>query len=374
MALQPGAVFYHPDHLGGVAAQTDPPGVVQAQRTFDPYGASLAEANEPFGFGGKELDSTTGLYDFGARAYDPHLGLFLSPDPAVLAKPEIAIADSQLLNPYAYARNSPTAQVDPDGRLPHILVGAGVGAAFGAGSYLVKAAFTGEFSARGLLASTAGGAVSGAVAAATGGASLLVQGAATGLAGGIAHRAIATGSVSQTLRPAALASDALWGVAGSSVARGFGPAASQVGRTSAKAGLARSSPTLVPGDPCQGVRDASAFLRAQGVPRDIRREVLQTFEQGTIRVRIAGPAEYRIRYYDGVNAAPDGRFLFQTFPAGRDSLAVKPQWNQMTSVQQWQIQPGTTMIEGRAAGQGLGLSGGQTQTYVTNPKTELMKP
>ena len=172
-----------------------------------PTAATSTRRRSPYAFTGKERDPDTGLYDFGARVYDPKLGLFLSPDPALLADPELAIEDPQLLGIYGYARNNPTTHVDSDGRFPHILIGALVGAMIGGGAYLVKAAITKDFSVKGALAATAGGAVAGAVAAATCGASLLVQGAAAGVAGGIAQRGIETGSLSKTLSPKAIALD-----------------------------------------------------------------------------------------------------------------------------------------------------------------------
>ena len=49
--------------------------------------------------------SLLGLYDFGARYYDPLLGRWFNPDPAL-----------QGLNPYVYCGNNPIMYVDPDGR------------------------------------------------------------------------------------------------------------------------------------------------------------------------------------------------------------------------------------------------------------------
>jgi RHS repeat-associated protein len=237
-----GAIYYHHDHLQGVAFETDDRGEVLVETAFDPYGGDLHPTTEPYAFTGKERDADTGLYHFGARAYDPKLGLFLSPDPAVLANPALAIEDPQLLNVYAYARNNPTTHVDQDGRLPHIVIGALVGAVIGGGAYLVKAAITSDFSVKGAIAATAGGAIAGAVAAATGGASLLVQGAVSGVAGGIAQRGIETGSLSKTLSPKAMAVDAALGVAGAGVGKVAAKVASKVAPKvagAAKAAMAR---------------------------------------------------------------------------------------------------------------------------------------
>ncbi len=59
-------------------------------------------------FTGKEKDSETGFYYFGARYYDPSLsGLFLSVDPLADNYPSIS--------PYAYCAWNPVKLVDPDG-------------------------------------------------------------------------------------------------------------------------------------------------------------------------------------------------------------------------------------------------------------------
>lgn len=271
-----GAIYYHHDNLQGVAFETDDRGQVLVETAFDPYGGDLHATTDPFAFTGKERDPDTGLYDFGARAYDPKLGLFLSPDPAVLADPELAIEDPQLLNVYAYARNNPTTHVDQDGRLPHILIGALVGAVIGGGAYLVKAAITKDFSVKGALAATAGGAVAGAVAAATCGASLWVQGAAAGVAGGIAQRGIETGSLSKTLSPTAMAVDAALGVAGAGVGKVAAKVASKVAPKfmgAAKAAIARGRSALR----ASGSAARSAEKAATSVPNRIysARELLR---------------------------------------------------------------------------------------------------
>ena len=38
----------------------------------------------------------------------------------------------------------------------------------------------------------------------------------------------------------------------------------------------------------------------------------------------------------------------------------------MTNITQFKVKLGTTIIEGKAAPQGLGLPGGQTQKYINN--------
>ncbi|ACU91687.1 MAG: hypothetical protein E6494_06775 [Capnocytophaga sp.] len=83
--------------------------------------------------------------------------------------------------------------------------------------------------------------------------------------------------------------------------------------------------------------------------------------------------EYGIRFHDkGLKATANGRYLFETFPASRNSLAIKPEWNNMTDIKQWQIKKGTLLFEGVAAPQG-NLSGGQIQKFVVDdPVTSLI--
>jgi hypothetical protein len=61
-------------------------------------------------------------------------------------------------------------------------------------------------------------------------------------------------------------------------------------------------------------------LKSKGVPRAFRKQVLESFEVETIKVRPASANEYGLRYFDGVNAKAKGRYLFEAFPATRESL------------------------------------------------------
>src|SRR5262249_39061651 len=54
-------------------------------------------------------DQARGLYNYGARFYNPTWGRFISPDEAVQN------FDSQGLNPYAYVLNAPTSRINRDG-------------------------------------------------------------------------------------------------------------------------------------------------------------------------------------------------------------------------------------------------------------------
>jgi RHS repeat-associated protein len=66
---------------------------------------------------GKERDAESGLDYFGARYYASSMGRFMSPDWSVKIEPVpySKLDDPQSLNLYAYARNNPLSNVDPDG-------------------------------------------------------------------------------------------------------------------------------------------------------------------------------------------------------------------------------------------------------------------
>ena len=65
--------------------------------------------------------------------------------------------------------------------------------------------------------------------------------------------------------------------------------------------------------------------------------------------------------------------MFETFPASRQNLALKPEWNQMTYMKQFQVRPNTTIIEGPASSMGVGVEGGQIQKYILD-LNDLLEP
>ena len=101
------AVYPLVDHQGSVRAYAGTDGIVAAYDYY-PYGA-VAEIY-PGGilpderrWQDKELDDATGNYYFGARFYNPLLGMWLTPDPA-----------GQYMNPYGYG-GDPVNLIDPSG-------------------------------------------------------------------------------------------------------------------------------------------------------------------------------------------------------------------------------------------------------------------
>ncbi|MBK8870878.1 MAG: hypothetical protein IPN19_07455 [Elusimicrobia bacterium] len=116
-----------------------------------------------------------------------------------------------------------------------------------------------------------------------------------------------------------------------------------------------------------GAKSAVQFLKDQGISLSRRRDILSTFEIGTIKLRYAGKNEFGIRYFDDLKAGARGHFLFKTFPATREGMALKTEWIQIKSMKQWQIEEGTIIIEGVAAQQGH-WSGGSKQMFILNKR------
>ena len=128
-----------------------------------------------------------------------------------------------------------------------------------------------------------------------------------------------------------------------------------------------------PSSAYDGVRVAAKYLQNAGVPRQYRKQILQSFEIETISMKAAGDNTFGLRFFDDVNAFAKGRYLFPNFgnSVNRVGLALPPKWNMMTSFKQWQIAPGSQYVFGRTASQGGRFTGGNYQMYV-NDLSNLM--
>ncbi|MDY3315908.1 hypothetical protein PG630_01100 [Riemerella anatipestifer] len=107
--------FYHPDHLGSSSYITDKDGNISQHTEYIAFGEVLFDEHKvsrrmPYLFNGKELDSETGLYYYGARYYDARVSLWLNVDPLAEKYP--------FFSPYIYTFNNPIKFIDPDGRDP----------------------------------------------------------------------------------------------------------------------------------------------------------------------------------------------------------------------------------------------------------------
>ena len=90
VAEQRNTYYYHSDHLGSAQTVTDWQGMLYERVEYAPYGdtwidwkTTSAVHTTPFRFTGKEMDSETGLYYYGARYLDPRASSWLSTDPAM---------------------------------------------------------------------------------------------------------------------------------------------------------------------------------------------------------------------------------------------------------------------------------------------------
>lgn len=382
--------YFHSDHLGSTNLVTDENGNVIERTEYKPFGeiyrrevrnpntgqlivGSAAPSVSPYGFTGQRHDSDTGLYFYNARYYDPQLGRFTQPDPIVQA-----FDDPQFLNRYTYVRNNPINLVDPSGNfaflpfLGAVLVKALIGAAIGAGTSIALGAATGQihnWSDVGRLAAV--GAASGAVFMG-GGYAIGAQGLAlSGLTKTVAEFGVATaagalgGGVDSSLQGGsfghgaligAALSGAFYGIAVGSAALAHSPLGERMGNAAlgglkqlANSSAARaiqgalSEGPGVTSEVYAGVRQASAFLKEHGFAREIRKRTLGPLDPKTVGTRLAGSNEYGIRYYDNIKAFARGHWLFDTFPAGRESLAVKFEWNKMLYIKQWHKKIGSRL-------------------------------
>ena len=128
-----GPIYYLTDAMGSVIALADDMGSQVAHFRYDGFGGLREQsgtasdlpalAGGDFRFQGGWLESSTGLYNFRAREYDPRLGTFLSRDPfgPVLTHPERS-------HPYLFANANPHVFRDPTGLfgLPSVSVASAV--------------------------------------------------------------------------------------------------------------------------------------------------------------------------------------------------------------------------------------------------------
>lgn len=113
--------YFHNDAAGSPVLATDAAGEMLWKESYLPYGGKVnnqpASQENSIGFHGKSYDAHTGLSYMTARYYDPVLGRFTGVDPQGF-DPE----SPSSFNRYAYANNNPAKFVDPDGRIPVLIL------------------------------------------------------------------------------------------------------------------------------------------------------------------------------------------------------------------------------------------------------------
>ncbi len=113
---------YYPltNALGSIIALRDASGVSVNQYTYDEWG-NVVDQRETIPnnvrYAGYQYDPETGMYNLGARWYDPSLYRFISPDPHPGDQD-----DPMSLNEYLYVGNNPITRIDPDGEYLETIV------------------------------------------------------------------------------------------------------------------------------------------------------------------------------------------------------------------------------------------------------------
>jgi RHS repeat-associated protein len=116
------------DRLGSARLLLSERGELLGAYNYRPFGEPMGPASGTrpgllsYRFTGQEWDEESGLYNYGARLYDPVTGRFYAPDPAFSPA-----------SPYPLAGSDPLNLVDPDGEFAFIplLIAMGIGAVVG---------------------------------------------------------------------------------------------------------------------------------------------------------------------------------------------------------------------------------------------------
>ncbi len=113
MRASAGVEFLLGDHLGSTSLTVDSLAGNPRELRYYPWGEvrwSSGAIPTDYRFTGQQEVSSIGLYDYGARFYDPQLGRFVSPDTIIPEQQGTKAWDR-----FAYVSNSPIRYIDPSG-------------------------------------------------------------------------------------------------------------------------------------------------------------------------------------------------------------------------------------------------------------------
>ncbi len=229
--------YYVKNAKGDITSLTDQNGIRVVDYEYDAWGnikKSVTLASSPISnldkintrlYGGYWYDATLGSYFMKVRLYDSGIGRFLSRDPLQSG------IDPIDQNPYVYCGNNPISRIDPSGKFWHIVIGAVAGAIIGGAiDAVVQYKTSGSINWKEVGAAAVGGAVAGAIFAATAGAGtsllgMIGAGAIAGAAGGTASYTVSNwGHLSLKGAAKVAGAGAIAGVIGGAIGYGAGKA------------------------------------------------------------------------------------------------------------------------------------------------------
>jgi len=106
--------FRHYDWLGSARFESNMAEAEYGDVAYAPFGEPYSIKNTPYlSFTGQQQDTTTGLYDFLYREYNPTQGRWISPDRSGLSA--VDPSNPQSWNRYAYVTNNPLTLTDVQG-------------------------------------------------------------------------------------------------------------------------------------------------------------------------------------------------------------------------------------------------------------------
>ena len=211
---------YLQDEMGSVVRLLEVGNEGQTVYGYDEFGEDTYSTQgriQPFGYTGYRYDNVANTYFAQAREYVAGMGRFVGED---LIKGYIIYPTS--LNPYGYCFGNPEKFVDLDGKLPTILIGAGLGAVFGFAGGMISEGIEiakgnqKNINWKNVLVDTASGAAVGAIAG-TGAvlAELAIKGAAVGAVNYLAKTGLNNEWKSKSLQEHFVdgaISSAVWGI------------------------------------------------------------------------------------------------------------------------------------------------------------------